>query len=335
MTKRSRGPWGRLPVAAVTLAVAAPLAACGSQASSSASGDGKARITVLRSTGALFEPLYIAEQQGYFKDAGLEVTIKAGAPDTSQNAPSVLNGEAQFAMTDSAGFLKGAAKKMPVRVVSGLVSSTAKGARTEGLLVKKDSSIKRFADLEGKTVGLSALGTTIQFLAEYLVEQDGGDPSKVKFVALPVTSLNDAASTGKTDAVYSFGAFYAAGKAAGLRSMGKGMSELPGIPQGLLFSSQEYLSANSGTTKKFTDAVAKALTYANEHPEAVKAIDKKYTQLPPDYIDKASIANYDKNINTTVMRTMITKMNEYGLLTSAPKDDALYWNQAPTVTSGS
>ncbi|MEU5095394.1 ABC transporter substrate-binding protein [Streptomyces sp. NPDC020996] len=335
MTKRSRTPWGRLPAAVVTLAVAAPLAACGSQASTSTSSGGGARITVLRSTGAIFEPLYIAQQQGYFKDAGLDVSVKAGAPDTSQNAPSVLNGEAQFAMTDGSGFLKGAAKKLPIRMVSGLVSSTAKGARTEGLLVKKGSPIKRFADLEGKTVGLPALGGNVHFVAEYLVEKDGGDPSKVKFVALPVTSLNDAVSTGKIDAAYTFGAFYAAGQATGLRSMGNGMNELPGIPQGVLFSSQKYLSANAATAKKFIDAIAKALTYANEHPDAVKTIDKKYTQLPADYIDKSSIAHYDKNINTTLVRTMITKMNEYGLLTSAPKDDALYWNQAPTVTSSS
>ncbi|MFE1794600.1 ABC transporter substrate-binding protein [Streptomyces sp. NPDC059517] len=332
---RERNPFGRLAVSVVTLVVAAPLAACGSGDATSAGSDGPAKITVLRSNGALFEPLYIAEQQGYFEDAGLDVTIKAGAQDTSQNAPSVLNGEAQFAMTDSSGFLKGAAKNMPIRIATGLVSATTKTDPTDGLLVKKSSSIKGFADLEGRTVGLSALGGTIQFIVEYLVEKEGGDPSKVKFVSLPTTSLTDAATTGKTDAVYSFGAFFAAGKQAGLRSIGNGMNDLPGITQGVLFATQKYLSSNSATAKKFTDAVAKAITYANAHPDAVKAIDKKYTQLPADYIEKSQIAYYDKNIDTTVMRTVITKMHGYDLLSSAPKDDAIYWDKAPTVTAGS
>ncbi|MFD7709880.1 ABC transporter substrate-binding protein [Streptomyces sp. NPDC059786] len=336
MPKSRRNPWRRLSVAVVTLAVAAPVAACGSGDSTAAtSSDGKAKITVLRSNGSLFEPLFIAQQQGYFKDAGLDVTIKAGAQDTSQNAPSVLNGEAQFAMTDSSGFLKGAAKKMPIRIATGLVTATNKTEPTDGLLVKKSSSIDSFADLEGKTVGLSALGGTIQFIVEYLVEKDGGDPEKVKFVSLPTTSLTDAASSGKTDAVYSFGAFYAAGKQAGLRSIGNGMNDLPGITQGVLFAGQEYLSKNAATAKKFTGAIAKAITYANAHPEAVKAIDKKYTQLSDDFIDNSEIAYYDKSINTKVMRTVITKMNEYGILTSAPKDDALYWDGVSTVTSTS
>ncbi|MFE2431049.1 ABC transporter substrate-binding protein [Streptomyces sp. NPDC059373] len=340
MLKRSsRTPRGRLTVALVVLALAAPLAACGGSAGSSstvkANKDGLVPVTVLRSNGAIFESLYIAQQQGYFKKAGLAVTIKAGAQDTSQNAPSILNGEAQFAMTDSSGFLKGAAQKMPIRIVTGLQSAVAGGDPSDGLLVKKSSSIKTFSDLEGKTVGLAALGGTIQFITEYLVQKDGGDPSKVKFVALPTTSLNDAASSGKTDAVFSFGTFYAAGKAAGLRSVGNGMNDLPGITQGLLFASQKYLSANAATAKKFIDAVAKAITYANAHPDAIRAIDKKYTQLPAAFIESSTPARLDKNTNTTVMRTVITKMGEFGLLTSAPKDSALYWDQAPTVTSGS
>ncbi|WP_416985287.1 ABC transporter substrate-binding protein [Streptomyces sp. T028] len=329
-TSRTPRRRGIVVLSALVVTASLTLTACGGDAAGDTTADGKAKVTVLRSNGAIFEPLYIAEQQGYFKSAGLDVTIKAGAQDTSQNAPSVLNGEAQFAMTDSSGFLKGAAQDMPIRIVTGLQSATTKTDPTDGLLVKKDSKIESFADLEGKTVGISALGGTIQFICEYLVQKAGGDPSKVKFVALPTTSLTDAATSGKTDAIFSFGPFYFAGKDSGLRSIGNGMNDVPGMVQGLLFSSQEYLAKNSGTAKKFIDAVAKAIDYANAHPEAVKAIDKKYTQVPADFIDKHDTNYYDKNLNTTVMRTVITKMHEFDLLDKEPKDDALYWDQAPT-----
>ncbi|MEV2214173.1 ABC transporter substrate-binding protein [Streptomyces sp. NPDC050997] len=329
----SRTPRRRTLIVLSALAVTGSLTvtACGGDSATATTSDGKAEVTVLRSNGAIFEPLYIAQQQGYFEDADLDVTIKAGAQDTSQNAPSVLNGEAQFAMTDSSGFLKGAAQDMPIRIVTGLQSATTKTDPTDGLLVKKDSSITSFSDLEGKTVGISALGGTIQFICEYLVQKDGGDPEKVKFVALPTTSLTDAATSGKTDAIFSFGPFYFAGKDSGLRSIGNGMNDVPGMVQGLLFSSEQYLSKNAPAAKKFVDAVAKAITYANEHPEAVRAIDKKYTQVPADFIDKHDTNHYDKNLDTTVMRTVITKMHEFDLLDNEPKDDAIYWDQAPTA----
>ncbi|MFD9434674.1 ABC transporter substrate-binding protein [Streptomyces sp. NPDC060002] len=329
----SRNPRRRTLIVLTALAVTGSLTAtgCGGESATATTSDGKVEITVLRSNGAIFEPLYIAEQQGYFKDAGLDVTIKAGAQDTSQNAPSVLNGEAQFAMTDSSGFLKGAAQDMPIRIVTGLQSATTQTDPTDGLLVKKDSPIGSFADLEGKTVGISALGGTIQFICEYLVQKAGGDPGKVKFVALPTTSLTDAATSGKTDAVFSFGPFYFAGLDSGLRSIGNGMNDVPGMVQGLLFSSQKYLSSNGETAKKFIDAVAKAITYANAHPAAVKAIDKKYTQVPAAFIDAHDINHYDKALDSTVMRTVIAKMHEFDLLDNEPKDEALYWDQAPTT----
>ncbi|MEU6252572.1 ABC transporter substrate-binding protein [Streptomyces sp. NPDC047043] len=328
----SRNPRRRTVLILTALAVTGSLTAtaCGGESATATTSDGKAKVTVLRSNGAIFEPLYIAQQQGYFKDAGLDVTIKAGAQDTSQNAPSVLNGEAQFAMTDSSGFLKGAAQDMPIRIVTGLQSATTKTDPTDGLLVKKSSSIKSFRDLEGKTVGISALGGTIQFICEYLVQKAGGDPAKVKFVALPTTSLTDAATSGKTDAVFSFGPFYFAGKDSGLRSIGNGMNDVPGMVQGLLFSSRQYLSKNGDTAKKFIEAVAKAITYANQHPDAVRAIDKKYTQVPAAFIDKHATNYYDKTLNTTVMRTVITKMHAFDLLDKEPKDSAIYWDQAPT-----
>jgi NitT/TauT family transport system substrate-binding protein len=96
----------RLGAAIAIIIAAGALTACGgSNTPAATDGNGNTSITVLRSTGATFEPLYIAEEQGYFSDAGLNVTIKAGAADTSQNAPSIVNGEAQFARTASSGFV--------------------------------------------------------------------------------------------------------------------------------------------------------------------------------------------------------------------------------------
>jgi NitT/TauT family transport system substrate-binding protein len=320
-------------IGVVAIVAAGALAACGGNDKASTAADGTTAVTVLRSTGSTFEPLYIAEEQGFFKQAGLTVTIKAGAQDTSQNAPSVLNGEAQFAMTDSSGFLKAAAQKLPVRIVSNLQAATTKTAPSDGLLVKKGSSIKSYADLEGKTVGLSALGGTLQFICEYSTKQAGGDPSKIKFVALPLTSLNDAVLQGKVDAVYTFATFLDAGKAAGLTAIGIGTNALPGLSQALLFSSQSWLAKNAATAKKFTDAMSKAFDYANAHPEAVRAVDTKYTKLPADYIKNRSIQEFSAPIDTGVMQTVITDMVNFGLLKQAPDSNSILWSQAATTTN--
>jgi NitT/TauT family transport system substrate-binding protein len=326
-----------LRIAAAAFLAVVALAACSSNKASSAKTNaaGLTSVTVLRSTGSTFEPLYIAQDQGYFKDAGLDVTIKAGAADTSQNAPSVINGEAQFAMTDSSGFLKAAAQKLPVKMVTQLQAATTKTAPSDGLLVKAKSSIKSFADVEGKTIALPALGGTLQFISEYSAKQAGADPSKIKFVALPLTSLLDAVSSGKVDGAYTFATFYDAGKAAGLRAIGDGTNALPGLPQAILFSSNQNLAKNPDVSKKFIDAVAKAVDYANTHPDAVRAVDTKYTKLPADYIAKRTIQLFSSPINTATMQTVVKNMVDFGLIKTTPAENSLYWEKAPTTTTSS
>jgi NitT/TauT family transport system substrate-binding protein len=327
---------GALPRFASTLAVAVAgsllLAACGGGSSTAApsnTADGTTAITVLRSTGSTFEPLYIAESQGFFKAAGLTVTIKEGAADTSQNAPSVMNGEAQFGQTDSSGFLKAAAQGMGLQIVSGLQSSDT-GKPSDGLIVKADSPIQTIADIAGKTVGLPALGGTIQFICMYLAQQAGIDPKSIKFVALPVAGLNDAVANGQVDAGYTFATFLDAAKAAGMRTIGEGTNSLPGIPQAVLFANTDWLSKNAETAKKFTDAVAQGIAYANANPDAVRAVDTQYTKLPADYIKIRSIQPLNATINTTVLKTVADGMFEFGLITKAVDTSTIVWSKAST-----
>ena len=196
-------------------------------------------------------------------------------------------------------------------------------------------SIKSFADVEGKTIALPALGGTLQFISEYSAKQAGADPSKIKFVALPLTSLLDAVKTGKVDGAYTFATFYEAGKAAGMRAIGDGTNALPGLPQAILFSSNEFLTKNPAAAKKFIDAVAKGIDYANAHPDAVRAVDTKYTKLPPDYIKGRTIQLFSSPINTATMSEVIKNMVDFGLIKTAPSEDSLYWEKAPTTTTSS
>jgi len=333
---------GRFRRTAVLVASAAALtltvSACGgdsgttTSSGSGSSGASGSAITVLRSTGSTFEPLYIAQDQGFFKDQGLDVTITPGAQDTSQNAPSIIKGEAQFAMTDSSGFIKGAASGLPVKIVSNLQAATTKAAPSDGLVVPSDSSITSFADVEGKTIALPALGGTLQFICMYSAEQAGADPTKIKFVALPLTSLVDAVKSKKVDGAYVFATFLDAAKAAGMKAIGQGTNALPGLPQALLFSSDDYLAKHEDVAKKFTAAVAKAVTYANANPDAVRAVDTKYTQLPPDYIKNRTIQPFFSDIDTSSFSTIVSGMAKYKLIDKAPDASALVWSGAPTAT---
>jgi NitT/TauT family transport system substrate-binding protein len=309
---------------------AGSLAACGGSDSDAKTSDGLTKVTVLRSTGATFEGLYIAQEQGYFKDAGLDVEIKAGAPDTSQNVPSILNGEAEFAMTDSAGFLKAAAQGIPVQLVSQIQASEPDAPVSDGTLVPAGSKIKSAKDLDGKTVGLPALGGNIQMITQYAVEKDGGDPKSLHLVALPVASLQDAASKGQVDAVTTFAAFYDGAVAAGFKAIGNGSNDFPGLPQSLIFSSSKWLAGHEDVAKQFSEALAKGFEYANDNPDDIRAVDAKYTQMPPEVVKGRTIQKFDPSFDVAQVELAAQKLYEYGIVNKEIDVDKAFWKDAPT-----
>ncbi|MFT4083489.1 MAG: ABC transporter substrate-binding protein [Nocardioides sp.] len=316
---------------AATLA-AASLAACGSSSSSSTTSDGLTKVTVLRSTGGTFEGLYITQQQGYFEDAGLDVTIKAGASDTSQNVPSVLKGEAQFAMTDIGGLVKAVAQGLGVKAVSQIQASSSSIAQSDGLLVAKGSSITSPAQLVGKKVALPVLSGNLQMMAMTSVKESGGDPTKVNWVALPTTSLLDSLQKGQVAAIDTFSSYYAAALAAGAKSIDKGSQVLLGDPQALIFSSDDYLSDNASVAKKFVSALQKGFTYANAHPDAVRAVDSKYTEMDAKTIKNEVIQAYDAKFDESAVTQAADNFYEFDLIDTKVSVSDLLWSGAPTTS---
>ncbi|MBZ5739550.1 ABC transporter substrate-binding protein [Nocardioides mangrovi] len=307
------------------------LAACGGDDSSAATtSDGLTKLTLLRSTGGTFEAIYIAQEQGFFKDAGLDVTIKAGAADTSQNVPSVLKGEAQLAMTDIGGLVKAGAEGLDVKAVAQIQASSDDIAQSDGLLVAKNSSISSPADLEGKKVGLPVLGGNLQMVAMYSVEEAGGDPSKVDWVALPTDSLQDAVNKGQVDAISTFATFYTTAVADGLKPIDKGGQELLGDPQSLIFADSGWLDDNADVAQEFVDAFSKGVDYANKNPDAVRAVDTKYTEMDADTIANRDISPFDYSFDTEAVDTAAANFYKYGITDNDVKGTDLLWSDAPT-----
>ncbi|MFT4210500.1 MAG: ABC transporter substrate-binding protein [Microbacterium sp.] len=319
--------WGA--VIGATALVMVALAACGSGGSDDASG-GTTDITVLRSTGSTFEALYIAQEQGYFEDAGLNVTIEAGASDTSQNVPSVLNGEAQFAMTDIGGLAKAVASGLEVESVVQIQASSADIEQSDGLLVAADSDITSPSELSGKTVGLPVLGGNLQMVAMYSVEKAGGDPTSVNWVALPTASLLDSLQSGQVDAISSFSTYYSEALAAGAVSIDKGGQELLGDPQSLIFASSSWLADNADTAEAFVDAYIKGAQYANDNPDAVRAVDTEYTEMDADTIANRALQAFDWAFDVDAVDLAAQNFLDFGIIDTAISSSDLLWSEAPT-----
>ncbi len=89
---------------------------------------------------------YQAEARGYFRDEGLDVTLIPGGPGTHV-MPSVATGKADIGQADDIGTLLQQAEGMPFVQFAAVFQDDP-----SGILVHADSSVRKFEDLQGKTI---------------------------------------------------------------------------------------------------------------------------------------------------------------------------------------
>lgn len=101
---------------------------------------------------------YQAQARGYFREAGLDVTLIPGGPG-AQVMPSLAAGRVDVAQSDQVGTLQQQAEGLPFVQFAAVFQDDP-----AGILVHADSSVKKFEDLQGKTIIARPGWPFLQFL---------------------------------------------------------------------------------------------------------------------------------------------------------------------------
>ena len=170
-------------VAAVFAAFVVGLAGCGGDDDEGGGGsDGgaadKVTLQLKWVTQAQFAGYYAAQEEGYYDDEGLDVTIKTGGPDIVPEQ-AVLGRQADFGIDWLDNLL--ATRDQGGKIVN-IAQVFARSGMTE--LTWADSGISEIKGLEGKKVGVWLGGNEHKLFAA--LTKNGLDPQKdVKVVAQP------------------------------------------------------------------------------------------------------------------------------------------------------
>lgn len=205
-------------------------------------------------------PIIIAEEQGYFADAGLDVEVIAPA-DPADPPKMAAAGRADLAISYQPQLHLQVAEGMPLVRVGTLVATPL-----NCLLVLEDGPVDEIADLEGRKVGFSVSGFEEALLAAML-GRAGLDLTDVEPVNVN-WSLSPALMSGQVDAV--IGAF---------RNFELNQMELEGV-DGRCFYPEEHgvptydelvYVANPETMdadaiRRFLGATGKATQFIVNHP---------------------------------------------------------------------
>ena len=125
--------------------------------------------------------VFIAIDQGFFEDEGLEVTAQP-AQGGAAAVPAMIAGDMQAAFATYPSFLLAQSGGVGINIVAEGVRGNEE---SNGVYVKADSGINSIEDLEGKKVAVNTLKNTGELTIKVLMEEAGMDVSKVEFLELP------------------------------------------------------------------------------------------------------------------------------------------------------
>lgn len=284
-------------------------------------------IRVLRSPVGTFQGLYIAEEKGYFKEAGLKVEVSVGGAPT-QNIAQLQAGQTDVIMSGSFDIVTAASRGLPVVAV--LNTQDQGDVPTTGLLIPPNSPIKTMADIKGKAIGLpGGVQSTQGLMLLRALEKAGLTKDDVRLVNLPFDAMIESAERGGVDAIAPIGLFFSTAQAKKFKAIDEAYAGIKGTPAVIFASSKSFLTEQPEAMKAFVDAMLKAYEFGNDHPDAVRAVDTAQTKMPPDYINTRYIAPFTGKFQRDVWLNAVADMERFGFIPKAPAEADFIWQGAP------
>ncbi|WP_230194151.1 ABC transporter substrate-binding protein [Streptomyces coriariae] len=273
-------------------------AACGSSDNSGTStGGSSSGSTTTVKLGLIpivdVAPVYLGMKQGFYEKHGLKLSITT-AQGGAAIVPGVVSGQFQFGFSNMTSLMVAQSNNVPVQAVSnGIASTGVQGKDFGAITVKQGSPLKSAKDLEGKKVAINTLKNINETAVRESVRKAGGDPDRVKFVELAFDQMPAALDNGQIDAAMVVEPALATVKSQGGVEIASPLVDVaPNLTVAMYFTSTQYAQKNPDVVKKFQEATAESLAYADAHPDEVRRIVTTYTKIPTSVLAQVTLPKW-------------------------------------------
>lgn len=207
-----------------------------------------------------------AQRAGFFQKYGLDATLAVA--NGAANAAAIAGGSMQFAASNIVTLIKAHLRGLPFQIVApGAVYST--NNPTQVLVVRKGSPFRTASDLNGKTIGTTALGDILAASTLAWIDQHGGNSASVKMVEIPSAAAEAALESGRVDAATMAEPHLSEAVGSGNVVLFAKIFDAiaPRFAESAYFAMPEYINANRETTVRFARAILDGDAFANDHPD--------------------------------------------------------------------
>jgi NitT/TauT family transport system substrate-binding protein len=321
---------GRLTLMVVSaLSLAVFTAACsssggsssGASASAQATGTSSATTSIVVGSLPVIDTagLQVALKEGFFKQAGLNVTVESVTQSTAA-IPDLLHGSIDvIAGGNYVSFLEAQANgTFPVQILAPADDCTAD---TYGVVAMPSSGITTPADLAGKTIAVNLTQNVQTLTTSAVLAADGVDASSLHYVQIPFPDMGAALQANRVDAISAVEPFLSAALAAGGKLVTSTCTgSMANFPLSGYVTTKSWAQGHATAARAFQQAVEKGNAYADAHPSVVRALLPTYTSITAKAAAVMPLTTYPDTLTTAPLQRIATLMRAGGLAT--PSDVA-------------
>lgn len=277
------------------------LSACSSSTAASDPTTEKAedapKITFLYSPYADYAPFFLAEEKGYFEEAGVDVELVAKGGSSGETYQQVSTGNITAGgATWGAGLFNATKAGASISVVASVSRIPDSGPNPSPLLVSAKSGITDAADLEGKKIGIPGDGGFGIYSVALALESVGLTTGDVELVNLSPGDIPAALANGSVDASWSIEPISSA-----VVSQDLGTEILPidyhaGVELGAMVFNTDYVEKHPAAVTAFTAAYLKAVKELEDggwNDPDTQEIIAEYTELPVETLTSIALTTQD------------------------------------------
>ena len=253
-------------------------------------------------------PVYLAQQQGYFRQQGLNVTVKTieqstdALPDLLHGSVDIITGAnyASFFVADEKGLIN-------LRI---LVDDADCVSGTHDVLALPKTGITTPADLAGKTVAVNLLNNTQTMMTDETL-QASGVKVMPHYVVIPFPDMPAALKAHRVQAIYEIEPYLSEAESSlGAVSIidtcaGDGNANMPLAGS---VTTDKWTAQHPGIARAFQRAMAQAATLADTDRPVIERAIVKYFHVSVKVAAQVKLDNFPASANAAQIQRMASHM---------------------------
>jgi NitT/TauT family transport system substrate-binding protein len=260
-----------------------------------ASAEERTKVTLLYTATAGFVPAFVAADQGFFADHGVDVELQM-ASNGSVVVAGVVSGSAQVGLPTPTVVFQAIDNGIEMKAFAS--SNVFPDTTNAGVVVGKDSGIAKATDLVGKKIGVPGIGGLLDVTMRKWLTTNGVDLNDVNIVEVGLPQTADAIRAGQVDAVASVDPFASRAVDSGVGTLiGSYFDVIPdGTVAGIFVTTADWADAHPEAITGMQLALDDAVTYIKANDQGARDSIAKYTTLPPPVVAGIPLPNMDPHL---------------------------------------